>query len=517
MHSLNYRLQTDDLLTDRHTGCVFVNFRFWMIALPFVCLSVLTINVHAFLHFNNNTYIEQLPSNYFYTFVQPKSVPAPYLISLNDELMDLLSLSAIDRPAMAELLSGNKLFSGSRPATMAYAGHQFGYYTAQLGDGRALLLGQLNQWAFHAKGTGPTVYSRGGDGRAVLRSSIREYLVSEAMFHLGIETTRALSLVGSTLSPVYRESVETAAIVVRVAPIVAFVRFGTFELFANRHQHEQVRQLADFVIRHMYKHPLTDEHPYRTLLLDISHRTANLVAHWQAIGFTHGVLNTDNMNVLGSTIDYGPFGFVEEKLYGYVPNHSDDEGRYAFDRQPSIAAWNLAKLKIAFKSLLESAEDIDEQLAFWVSFNRTYDELMRRKLGLRFYRQSDRWIYEEILRLLDLHRVDYTRFWRGLSNGIVPESIQSERWYIVYQERTASEGSYAHRVRHGRMKKVNPKYILRSYMAQAAIEQAQQGEFHEIDRLLHLLRHPFDEQLEMNDYAKASPSWATKLVISCSS
>ena len=488
-----------------------------MIAVPLFCLTVLIPSVYTFLHFNNNTYIEQLSSNFFYTHVQPKPVPTPYLISLNDELMDLLSLSAIDRPHMAELLSGNQLFSGSRPAAMTYAGHQFGYYTAQLGDGRAVLLGQINQWAFHAKGTGPTIYSRGGDGRAVLRSSIREYLVSEAMFHLGIETTRALSLVGSSLLPVYRESIETAAIVVRVAPIVALVRFGTFELFATRHQHEQVRQLADFVIQNMYQHPLTGTHRYRTLLIDITQRTAKLVAHWQAIGFSHGVLNTDNMNVHGSTIDYGPFGFVEDKLRGYVPNHSDDEGRYAFDRQPSIAAWNLAKLKTAFLSLLESTDPLDEQLEFWQSFNRTYDELMRGKLGFLFYRQSDRWIYEEILRLLDFHQIDYTRFWRGLSDGIVPEQIRKEHWYNVYQARTASEGSYANQVRRERMRRVNPKYILRSYMAQTAIEQAQQGDFHEIERLLHLLRHPYDEQVDMNDYAKASPPWAKKLVISCSS
>jgi uncharacterized protein YdiU (UPF0061 family) len=431
--------------------------------------------------------------------------------------MNLLSISMIDRQQMAELLSGNKLLSGSRPVAMIYAGHQFGYFTSQLGDGRAILLGQLNQWAFHAKGTGPTQYSRGGDGRAVLRSSIREYLVSEAMFHLGIETTRALSLVGSTLLPVYRETIETAAIVVRVAPIVAFIRIGTFEVFSTRHQYEQVRQLADFVIENMYAKFPTNKNRYNLLLIDIAHRTANLVAYWQAFGFTHGVLNTDNMNIIGSTIDYGPFGFVENKLQNYIPNHSDDEGRYAFDRQPSIAAWNLAKLRLAFKSLIDSTYPVNEQLEFWLYFNRTYDNLMRRKLGLTFYLQSDQWIYQEILRLLDFYQIDYTQFWRQLADDIIPNEIRKERWYSVYKERLRLEGSYANRTRRERMNRINPKYILRTYMAQIAIEKAQKGDFDEIDRLLHLLQRPYDEQPAMNDYAKTSPEWSKKLVISCSS
>ncbi|CAF1010961.1 unnamed protein product [Rotaria sp. Silwood1] len=486
-----------------------------MILLFLFCIFV--CYVQTFLHFNNNTYIEQLSSNYFYSLVQPKPIPEPHLISINDKLMNDLSISMFDRQEMAELLSGNKLLSGSRPAAMVYAGHQFGYFTSQLGDGRAILLGQLNQWAFHAKGTGPTQYSRGGDGRSVLRSSIREYLASEAMFHLGIETTRALSLVGSVLLPVYRETIETAAIVVRIAPIVAFIRMGTFELFSTRHQFEQVRQLADFVIKNMYDKPLLNRNRYNLLLIDIAHRTAKLVAYWQAYGFTHGVLNTDNMNVIGSTIDYGPFGFVETKLQGYVPNHSDDEGRYAFDRQPSIAAWNLAKLHLAFDSLIESTYPINEQYEFWLYFNRTYDNLMRQKLGLTFYLQSDKWLYEEVLRLLDLYHIDYTRFWRQLADDIIPNEIQNEHWYYLYKQRLALEGSYANKIRREKMNRINPKYILRNYMAQVAIEKAQQGDFNEIEQLLHLLRHPYDEQPDMNDYAKVSPAWAKKIIISCSS
>ena len=479
----------------------------------FICL----FNAQAFLHFDNNTFVEQLSADYFYAFAQPTSMSMPYLISLNEELLDQLSAVPVDRQQMAEFLSGNKLLPGSRPVAMAYAGHQFGYFTPQLGDGRALLLGQINQWAFHAKGTGPTKYSRGGDGRAVLRSSIREYLASEAMFHLGIDTSRALSLVGSIFLPVHRETIETAAVVVRVAPIAAFVRFGTFELFSSRRQHEQVRQLADFLLRNMPYHPVTTANPYSSLLIDIARRTANLVAQWQAVGFTHGVLNTDNMNVIGSTIDYGPFGFVEDQRRGYVPNHSDDEGRYAFDRQPSIAAWNLGKLRLTFDSLIEPGDPVHEQDEFWLHFNRTYDRLMRQKLGLTFYLQSDRWIYEKILTLLDLHRIDHTRFWRRLGDGLVPDQIEKEPWYTVYQQRLALEGSYAHRLRRERMNRVNPKYILRNYMAQVAIERAQQGDFHEIDRLLHLLRRPYDEQSDMDVYAQSSPVWAKKLIISCSS
>ena len=495
----------------------FILFRLMMIVLSLFYFYTVIFRVQTFLHFNNNTYIEQLSSKYFYSFIEPKPIPQPYLISINDELMNLLSISMINRQRIAELLSGNKLLSGSVPVAMNYAGHQFGYFTSQLGDGRAILLGQLNQWAFHAKGTGPTQYARGGDGRAVLRSSIREYLASEAMFHLGIETTRALSLVGSILLPVYRETIETAAIVVRVAPIVAFIRIGTFELFSNRHQYEQVRQLADFVIENMYSKIWSNDSRYRSLLIDITHRTAKLVAYWQAFGFTHGVLNTDNMNVLGSTIDYGPFGFVETKLHGYIPNHSDDEGRYTFDRQPSVAAWNLAKLRLAFDSLINSTYPLDEQYEFWLYFNHTYDNLMYKKLGLTFYLRSDKWIYEEILHLLDLYHIDYTKFWRQLADDIIPGEIRNERWYYVYKQRLALEGSYANKIRREQMNRINPKFILRNYMAQIAIEKAQKGDFNEIDRLLHLLRYPYDEQLEMNDYAKVSPKWAKNIIISCSS
>lgn len=486
-----------------------------MFLLFIFCLFLSTIQ--TFLHFNNNTYIEQLPSNSFYTFTQPKSVPDPYLISINDELLQDLSISIIDRQQMSEYLSGNRLLSGSRPVAMIYAGHQFGYFTSQLGDGRALLLGQINQWAFHAKGTGPTAYARGGDGRAVLRSSIREYLASEAMHHLGIDTTRALSLVGSELLPVYRESIETAAIVVRVAPIVAFVRMGTFELFSTRYQFQQVRQLADFVIDNMYEQFSNESNRYNLLLIDIAHRTGRLVAYWQAFGFTHGVLNTDNMNVIGSTIDYGPFAFVEKKLKGYAPNHSDDEGRYAFDRQPAIAAWNLNKLRLAFSSLINSSFPLNEQYEFWSSFNQTYDRLMRTKLGLIYYLESDRWLYEEILRLLDFYEIDYTNFWRQLADNIVPKQIQDEHWFEVYQQRLTIEGSYAQRIRREQMNRINPKYILRTYMAEIAIRKAQNGDFDEIDHLLRLLRYPFDEQMDMNHYAKTSPEWAKKIRISCSS
>ncbi|CAM4773083.1 unnamed protein product [Rotaria magnacalcarata] len=480
-------------------------------------LFIFISHVQTFLHFNNNTYIEQLPSTYFYSFIQPKPVPEPYLITINEELMSLLSISMIDRRQMAEYLSGNKLLSGSQPAAMIYAGHQFGYFTSQLGDGRAVLLGQLNQWAFHAKGTGPTQYARGGDGRAVLRSSIREYLASEAMFNLGIETTRALSLVGSVMLPVRREAIETAAIVVRIAPIVAFIRMGTFELFSTRGQYDQVQQLADFVIKNMYGKTLTNKNRYNLLLIDIAQRTGNLVAYWQAYGFTHGVLNTDNMNVIGSTIDYGPFGFVETKLQGYVPNHSDDESRYAFDQQPTIAAWNLAKLRLALNSLIDLPKPITEQYEFWLHFNRTYDKLMRKKLGLTYYMQSDKWLYEEIIRLLDLYHIDYTRFWRQLADDIIPIEIQKQHWYSVYKQRLASEGSYAKKIRRERMNCINPKYILRNYMAHVAIGKAQKGDFNELDRLLHLLRHPYDEQPDMNDYAQVSPEWAKKIIISCSS
>lgn len=488
-----------------------------MICLFVFLFQYLLCNVDGFLHFNNNKFIEQLSSDYFYTHAQVKPLFEPTLIMLNEDLLKEFTNLTIDRSQFAEFLSGNRLFSGSKPVAMNYAGHQFGIFVPALGDGRALLLGQINYSAFHIKGSGPTVYSRGGDGRAVLRSSIREFLASEAMFHLGIETTRALSLVGSIFEPVRRETIETAAVVVRVAPILSFIRFGTFEYFSSRNQCDQVRQLADFVIEHLDLKTGINENRYENLLMEISRRTGKLVAQWQSFGFAHGVLNTDNMNVLGSTLDYGPFSFVEDQIEGFVPNHSDDEGRYAFDRQPSIAAWNLNKLGVAFRCLIGRKSSFDVEKQFWTSFKFFYDDLMRQKLGFFFYRQSDRWFYEEIIRLLHFHRIDFTQFWRNLSRNEFPREIRNDQWSKLYLERIQSEGSYAQRIRSQRMEQINPKFILRNYLAQIAIEKAQRNDFNEIERLFDLLKRPFDEQNDLEFYAKLSPAWAKNLIISCSS
>ncbi|CAF0980320.1 unnamed protein product [Didymodactylos carnosus] len=459
----------------------------------------------------NNTYVTQLSSLRFYSYVKP-AIPLtnPYLISFNDIVAEMIGLNKSSN--LEDLLCANVLFPGSVPVAMIYAGHQFGYFTSQLGDGRALLLGEVvdnegNHWALHAKGTGPTPYSRGGDGRAVLRSSIREYLVSEAMGYLNIPTTRALSLVGSKMA-VYRETVETAAIVIRVAHPSAFVRF--------------VKQLADYVIDHTHEfYDLRDKSAttkYSEFLIQVARLTGYLVAKWQIYGFTHGVLNTDNMSILGVSIDYGPYGFIEDKWKDYIPNHSDGEGRYAFDKQPTIGEWNLMKLVTAFSSLVSDEHYTVVSNMYWKTYEDHYGELMRKKLGLVTFLYSDKLLWEELLELLDANHIDYTIFWRKLADKNKDSTYpELSSWFVKYEKRLALEASYGQRSRTERMNKINPKYILRNYLAHTAILKAQKDDFREVNKLLRLLRRPFDEQPEMEQYSKKSPEWAKKLVISCSS
>ena len=289
----------------------------------------------------------------FYSAVQSTPLADPHLISFNADVAALIGLD----PAQAQhvdaagYLSGNVSLPGAQPVAALYAGHQFGHYVQQLGDGRAMLLGELdNGWELQLKGAGPTPYSRGSDGRAVLRSTIREYLCSEAMHGLGIPTTRALSIVGSP-QPVYREQVETAAVLTRVSQ--SFVRFGSFEVYFYRGQKEALRTLADYVIARHYPHLVDAADKYPRFLREVVLNTARLMAHWQAIGFAHGVMNTDNMSILGLTLDYGPFGFLDTYDPGFICNHSDETGRYAFKQQPDIGAWNLTRLAQALTPLME--------------------------------------------------------------------------------------------------------------------------------------------------------------------
>jgi uncharacterized protein YdiU (UPF0061 family) len=421
-------------------------------------------------------------------------------------------------------------------AHLAVFNHEaFGYLTPQLGDGRAILLGEvMNQkgerWELQLKGAGITPYSRRGDGRAVLRSTIREYLCSEAMHGLGIPTTRALLMTDSK-EEVYREQIESGAMLLRMAP--SHIRFGSFELFYYRRQFEPIKQLADYVIEHHYPELLEHKTKYLELFRQVTLRTAELISQWQQVGFAHGVMNTDNMSILGLTLDYGPFGFLDAYEPGYICNHSDTYGRYAFDQQPYIGGWNLSKLGQAMLPILEGKpeeaaaaanailEEYDPRL------QQHYHKGMLHKLGLQQGRDADKALIDDLLKLLADNRIDYTNFFRALCN--FDESIKHsplreefldrnafDGWAKRYAERLRAEGSQREQ-RHTEMRQVNPQYILRNYLAQQAIEQAESGDYSEIERLHALLQQPFDEQPENAHYAAAPPEWSNELEISCSS
>lgn len=474
----------------------------------------------------------RLPEAY-YSRVCPTPVPDPYLVCHSPEAAALIDLDAAEmtRPELVETLAGNRLLPGMDALAALYAGHQFGHYVPQLGDGRAILLGEVKNaagegWEVQLKGAGRTPYSRGGDGRAVLRSSIREFLCSEAMHALGIPTTRALAIVGSD-HPVYREDEETAALVTRLAP--SFVRFGSFEVFYYRNQVEAIKHLADYVIARYYPGLKGLADPYPEFLRQVALRTAGLMAQWQAVGFSHGVMNTDNMSILGLTLDYGPFGFLDAFDPGYVCNHSDTGGRYAFDQQPDVAAWNLTKLAQALVPLM-SVETASQAIGEYPqSFGRAYLERMAAKFGLALGDDTVP-LLMDALQLLAQNRVDYTIFLRklcdfdsavGATNAplrdLFPDRAAFDAWAARYAAALRQTGSNDAE-RGAAMRRVNPKYILRNHLAEVAIRRAaDHRDYGEIERLHALLARPFDEQPEHEAYAAEPPDWARQLELSCSS
>lgn len=480
----------------------------------------------------DNTYA-RLPEA-FYARVAPTPLPDPYGVSFNTDAAALIDLdpAVAERGEWVQLFSGNRSLPGADPLAMLYAGHQFGHYVPQLGDGRAILLGEVRNtggetWDLQLKGSGQTPFSRGFDGRSVLRSAIREYLCSEAMHGLGIPTTRALCIVGSDL-PVQREEVETAATLVRMAP--THVRFGSFEVFFYRRQHEHLRTLADYVIEQHFPELTEAPDRYPRLLTEVSTRTAQLMAQWQTVGFAHGVMNTDNMSILGLTIDYGPFGFMDDYDPGFIPNHTDVSGRYAFDQQPGVGMWNVGRLAQAMIPLMVLEEAQAALDAYEPAFLDRYAELLRAKLGLREAHEDDVALIGELFGLLHTNHADFTRFFRALggftqdpTNANAPirdlfiDWVAWNTWADRYRERLQAEAS-VDAERKVRMDAVNPKYVLRNYLAQNAITRAtEQRDFSEIDRLLVLLRKPYDEQPEMEEYAAPPPDWGKRLVVSCSS
>ena len=472
----------------------------------------------------------------FATPTDPTPLPAAHWVGANETLRAELALpSALWRDQdVLQLLSGNRVPEAATPYASVYSGHQFGQWAGQLGDGRALNLGALHTplgWQeIQLKGAGPTPYSRRGDGRAVLRSSIREFLASEAMHGLGIPTTRALCVTGSP-ALVYREEAETAAVVTRVAP--SFVRFGHFEHFAAHGQIDELRILADHVVRTHF--PALQEKQgaarYAAWLQQVTTRTAELMTQWQAVGFCHGVMNTDNMSVLGLTLDYGPFQFLDGFDANHICNHSDHQGRYAYARQPQIAYWNLFCLGQAVMPLIDDqAPALAALESYKTTFPTAMDQRMRDKLGLIGAHKGDRALVEDLLQALQQDRVDYTVFWRRLSVA-VRESAHSnfafepvrdlfvhrevfEAWCARYLERLGA----AHRQTTGdAMLRTNPKYILRNHLGELAIRQAKQGDFSMVQDLLQVLQSPYDEHPSFEAWAGLAPEWASSIEISCSS
>jgi len=466
----------------------------------------------------------------FFTELRPTPLPAPHWVGTSTAVAQLIGLDAdwLQRDEALQAFTGNTLLAGSRPLASVYSGHQFGVWAGQLGDGRAILLGETAAGLeIQLKGAGRTPYSRMGDGRAVLRSSIREFLCSEAMHGLGIPTSRALCITGSP-APVRREEVETASVVTRVAP--SFVRFGHFEHFAANDLQAQLKTLADYVIDRYYPECRDTRdfggNAYAALLQAVSERTAHLMAQWQAVGFCHGVMNTDNMSILGLTIDYGPFQFLDAFVPGHVCNHSDNQGRYAYNRQPNVAYWNLFCLAQALLPLIGDPELAKGALeSYKTIFPEAFMARMRSKLGLAQAREKDAELIDGILVLLAQNAVDYTIFWRRLSHAVQQNDFEPVRdlfadrnafdgWLLSYSEQLTLENKA---LAANLMLKTNPKFVLRNHLGEQAIRAAKLGDFSELQTLQRLLEHPFDEHPGHDAYAAFPPDWASSIEISCSS
>jgi uncharacterized protein YdiU (UPF0061 family) len=463
----------------------------------------------------------------------PTPLPDPYFVAASGPAARLVGIDPADlaTPDFVAAFTGNTVPARAQPLSAVYSGHQFGVWAGQLGDGRAILLGEIatadGPMELQLKGAGLTPYSRMGDGRAVLRSSIREFLCSEAMFALGIPTTRALVVTGSN-QPVVRENIETAAVVTRMSP--SFVRFGSFEHWYYRDKQDELRTLGDYVLRTFYPELLDTEKPYKALLAEVTRRTARMIAHWQAVGFMHGVMNTDNMSILGLTLDYGPFGFMEAFDPDHICNHTDQRGRYSYSNQVPVGHWNCYALGNALLPLIGNAEDAQEALdVYQPEFTRKFDELLRAKLGLATVQDGDEALFDAMFKLLADNHADFTLFFRRLGDLRVdgPEHDAPLRdqfidreafdaWALKYRARLRQENS-VDGARREAMNRTNPKYVLRNYLAQVAIEQAQNGDYGGVHKLLAVLERPFDEQPENESYAALPPDWAAHLEVSCSS
>ena len=527
----------------------------------------------------DNRFIQELPAdseteNYrrqvtdsCFSHALPTQVPAPTLVAYSKEMAEQLGLTVEDCESehFTQVFVGNQLLSGMEPYAMCYGGHQFGQWAGQLGDGRAINLGEVlnkqnQRWALQLKGAGLTPYSRTADGLAVLRSSVREFLCSEAMFHLGIPTTRALSLI-LTGEQVVRDMFydgnpksEPGAVVCRVAP--SFTRFGNFQILAARGESDLLRQFVDYTIRTDFPHLLGLSKPlskeiYIHWFEEICRTTAEMIVHWQRVGFVHGVMNTDNMSILGLTIDYGPYGWLDNYDPDWTPNTTDaNHRRYRYSQQPEIALWNLVQLANAIYPLIEDEKPLQQALTVYnQAFNQGWQAMMAQKLGLKdFDPETDNELCKELLALLAEVETDMTIFYRklalldvdiaidGLSDAqligplidawykfdAVSESYQSRivNWLRKYILRVQKDGTVQVEKKQF-MNAVNPKYVLRNYLAQLAIDKAEAGDFSMVNELLEVMRHPYDEQPKKEEYANKRPDWARQKpgcsMLSCSS
>lgn len=513
----------------------------------------------------DNRFVNELPAdplrqpgvrevrNAAYSLVLPTPVAAPSLLAWSAPTAALLGLDegAAKDPDWLQVLAGNALWPGMQPYAANYGGHQFGHWAGQLGGGRAIALGETvnaagQRWELQLKGAGPTPYSRSADGRAVLRSSIREFLCSEAMHHLGVPTTRALSLV-ATGESVVRDMFydgharpEPGAIVCRVAP--SFLRFGNYELPASRGEIDLLRALVEFTIsRDFPELQGQGEALYARWFASVCERTAVLVAHWMRVGFVHGVMNTDNLSILGLTIDYGPYGWIDAYDPDWTPNTTDAQGRrYRFGWQDRIAYWNLTRLAGALASLFASAEPLQAGLqAFRDTYAAAERDNTQRKLGLRQWHDEDARLMQDLLGLLHAGEVDMTLFFRGLI--ALPEQdfaldalreafydadkLQQARvgfgaWLQRYAQRLALDPQSPQQ-RQRQMQAANPRYVLRNYLVQEAIDRAERGDAGGIGELLEVMRRPYDDQPQYARYAARRPEWARDRagcsMLSCSS
>ena len=478
-----------------------------------------------------NAYAELPPE--FYQKKEPLPFQKPHMVAFNGNLAAELGVDPGEGQSSlaAEYLCGKRPFEGADPLAMYYAGWQFGVYNPHLGDGRALLLGQIidehgRRWDLHLKGCGATRFSRGFDGRSTLKSSIREYLGSEALHHLGIPSTRAFCIVGST-EKIERETKEPAAMMLRVAE--THVRFGSFEGFYHLGQEENIRILADYVIaRHYPEIPRRTKEGYGLFLRAVAEETAVTIAKWQAFGFTHGVMNTDNMSVTGLTLDYGPYGFLETFDRDHIPNHSDHFGRYSYGNQPAIARWNLEKFVKCLDSLVDEKQTRDAIEAYNKIFSATYRELMLRKFGFEEEKKESLQFIEKTLGMLAEFDRDYHIFLRNISdvrhdgsfkNPWLKELFEtSEKWQQWFSEYAGElrGNSLLDRKRKKIMDSVNPKYVLRNYIMETAIREAlERKDYSEIEKVRKIFESPFSDQPEYESYAAPSPEWAKDLVVSC--